>query len=64
MGRITSDAKGDDYLEGPVELWVEELTSLAVDHRMDTFIFAPSEPTEAQLRRFGEEVVPRVRETL
>lgn len=63
MGQITDDATGE-YLVGPVEVWVEELTALALDHRMDTLIFAPSEATEAQIRRFGEEVVPRVRENL
>ncbi|MGC9523021.1 MAG: LLM class flavin-dependent oxidoreductase, partial [Anaerolineae bacterium] len=63
-GRITSGSRSGDYLDGPVDGWVDELVSLATDHRMDTFIFAPAEQTEAQLRRFGEDVVPRVREAL
>ncbi len=63
MGRITDGATGE-YLEGPVSRWVEELVRLAREERMDTFFFAPAEATETQLRRFAEEVVPRVREQL
>ncbi len=63
VGRITDGATGD-FLEGPVELWVDALASLVLEQRMDTFIFAPAEPTEAQIRLFAEEVVPRVRATL
>ncbi len=63
MGTIT-DSATDDYLEGPTTYWVDELTRLALDCRMDTFIFAPKEASERQIRRFGEEVVPQVRENL
>lgn len=63
MGQI-SERVGNEYLIGPVALWVDELTRLAMECRMDTFIFAPSEADEAQIRLFGEEVVPRVREAL
>jgi alkanesulfonate monooxygenase SsuD/methylene tetrahydromethanopterin reductase-like flavin-dependent oxidoreductase (luciferase family) len=63
MGSITESGSGD-YLEGPVERWVDELTSLVLDKRMDTLIFAPNESTESQLRLFVEEVVPRVKEAV
>jgi alkanesulfonate monooxygenase SsuD/methylene tetrahydromethanopterin reductase-like flavin-dependent oxidoreductase (luciferase family) len=60
MGSITEEKTGD-YLEGPVDRWVDELASLALEKRMDTLIFAPNDPTDAQLRLFVEEVVPRVK---
>lgn len=58
-GRIT-DGASNGFLDGPVEAWVDELTGLAVEHGMDTFIFAGN--ADAQLARFAEEVVPAVRE--
>jgi alkanesulfonate monooxygenase SsuD/methylene tetrahydromethanopterin reductase-like flavin-dependent oxidoreductase (luciferase family) len=59
-GRITQGERGD-FLEGPASQWVDELTRLAVELGMDTFIFWPSaDPTE-QLSRFAEEVGPAVR---
>lgn len=60
-GRITSGASLG-FLDGPADQWVDELTGLAREHRMDTFVFWPSESPGEQLRRFAEEVVPRVRE--
>ncbi|MFI6323191.1 LLM class flavin-dependent oxidoreductase [Nonomuraea sp. NPDC050556] len=45
-----------------VEQWVEELTDLAVGFGMDTFVLWAEGEQEPQLRRFAEEVVPRVRE--
>lgn len=60
MGEITNgELRG--YLEGPPAHWVDELNRLAHDYRMDTFIFAPKEPSEKQIRLFAEEVVPGVR---
>jgi alkanesulfonate monooxygenase SsuD/methylene tetrahydromethanopterin reductase-like flavin-dependent oxidoreductase (luciferase family) len=50
------------FLQGPVEQWVEELTELAVEHGMDTFVFGPSEDPVPQLQRFAAEVAPAVRE--
>ena len=50
------------FLQGPVEQWVEELTELAVEHGMDTFVFGPSEDPVPQLHRFAAEVAPAVRE--
>lgn len=60
VGRITGGERGG-YLEGPVDYWVDELRRLVEECGMDSFIFGPQEPGEAQIRRFAEEVVPRVR---
>lgn len=60
FGRIT-DGDSAGFLEGPVDQWVDQLTMLAVDHRFDGFLFGVSGDPESQLRRFAEEVVPRVR---
>lgn len=63
MGRIT-DGETGDFLVGPVDRWVDALTELVLEKRMDTLILAPGSPDERELRRFGEEVVPRVKENL
>jgi alkanesulfonate monooxygenase SsuD/methylene tetrahydromethanopterin reductase-like flavin-dependent oxidoreductase (luciferase family) len=59
MGSIT-DGPSEDYLKGPVTYWVDEITRLAQEEKMDTFIFAPEDSSEAQIRLFSEEVVPEV----
>jgi alkanesulfonate monooxygenase SsuD/methylene tetrahydromethanopterin reductase-like flavin-dependent oxidoreductase (luciferase family) len=53
-----------EFFNGPVEQWVAELTPLIVEHGMDTFIFGPAEDPVRQVRRFAEEVVPAVRESV
>jgi len=58
MGTIT-DGTSEGSLNGPVDLWVEELGELATTHRFDTFIFGNDEPE--QLERFALEVVPALR---
>ena len=57
----TIDGAGG-FLEGGVTQWVDELTDLALEHGMDTFVFGPSEDPVRQLERFVAEVVPAVRE--
>lgn len=59
MGSIT-DGERADFLNGPAEYWADELSRLADECGMDTFIFAPQDPSEEQLRRFAEQVIPRV----
>jgi alkanesulfonate monooxygenase SsuD/methylene tetrahydromethanopterin reductase-like flavin-dependent oxidoreductase (luciferase family) len=61
-GRI--GAEGDGPLEGPVSLWVEQLTSFTLEFGMDTFIYWPSEQRERQIELFAGEVVPAVREAV
>jgi alkanesulfonate monooxygenase SsuD/methylene tetrahydromethanopterin reductase-like flavin-dependent oxidoreductase (luciferase family) len=62
-GTITDGERGD-LLEGPVSYWAEQLTRLAVEVGMDAFIFWPAGEPTAQLRRFGEEVSPEVRDAV
>jgi alkanesulfonate monooxygenase SsuD/methylene tetrahydromethanopterin reductase-like flavin-dependent oxidoreductase (luciferase family) len=52
-GRIT-DGPTEGLLEGPASHWVEELTRLAVEEGMDTFVFWPDGSPEAQLRAYAE----------
>ena len=61
-GRI--GAEGDGPLEGPVSLWVEQLTRFTLEFGMDTFIYWPSEERERQVELFAGEVVPAVREAV
>ena len=58
-GRI--GAEGDGPLEGPVSLWVEQLTRFTLEFGMDTFIYWPSEERERQVELFAGEVAPAVR---
>jgi alkanesulfonate monooxygenase SsuD/methylene tetrahydromethanopterin reductase-like flavin-dependent oxidoreductase (luciferase family) len=50
------------FLQGSAAQWVDELTELAVEHGMDTFMFGPSEDPVPQLQRFAAELAPAVRE--
>jgi alkanesulfonate monooxygenase SsuD/methylene tetrahydromethanopterin reductase-like flavin-dependent oxidoreductase (luciferase family) len=52
-GRIT-DGPTEGFLKGPASHWIEELTRLAVEEGMDTFVFWPDGPPEAQLRAYAE----------
>ncbi|MDQ1564761.1 MAG: hypothetical protein QOI14_1712, partial [Actinomycetota bacterium] len=49
-------------LNGPSEQWVEELTALALEDGVATFILAADDPNLAQ--RFAEEVIPALRESV
>ena len=60
-GRIT-DGASNGFLDGPVDQWVDQLTELTVDYRMDGYILGPADDSVEQLRRFATEVAPRVRE--
>ena len=57
-GTIT-DGGTKGMLQGPVNQWVEELTTLSITYGFDTFIFWGE--GEGQLQRFAEEVVPATR---
>ena len=61
-GRI--GAGGEGPLEGPVSLWVEQLTRFSLEFGIDTFIYWPSEERERQVELFAGEVVPAVREAV
>lgn len=60
MGLIT-DGPVEGFLTGPVDYWVDELTRLAVEVGMDTFIYWPADDRLRQLERFAAEVVPAAR---
>ncbi|MEV1331923.1 LLM class flavin-dependent oxidoreductase [Micromonospora costi] len=53
---------GGTGLVGDVRLWVDTLTSWAVDLGFDTFVFWPTRSPRSQLRAFTDRVVPAVRE--
>jgi alkanesulfonate monooxygenase SsuD/methylene tetrahydromethanopterin reductase-like flavin-dependent oxidoreductase (luciferase family) len=61
MGLITDGPK-QGWLTGPVDYWVDELTRLAVEVGMDTFIYWPSDDRLHQLELFAAEVVPAVQD--
>ncbi|WP_017588486.1 LLM class flavin-dependent oxidoreductase [Nocardiopsis ganjiahuensis] len=61
-GTITDGApQGQGSLEGPVGLWVETLTELALECGMDTFVLGPAGGSAAQVELFAAEVAPAVR---
>jgi hypothetical protein len=56
---------GASGLTGPAEQWIETLTSFVLDVGMDTFLFWPTSSDRlGQFERFGNEVVPAVREAV
>jgi alkanesulfonate monooxygenase SsuD/methylene tetrahydromethanopterin reductase-like flavin-dependent oxidoreductase (luciferase family) len=54
--------EGGNGLVGTVDVWVDTLTSWAVDLGFDTFIFWPATAPVEQLTLFSSQVVPAVRE--
>lgn len=68
MGAIVSggdSAQADSGLVGTVDRWIEAITTLHHDARIDTFVFWPVAGDEqAQIEVFAQEVVPALRETL
>jgi alkanesulfonate monooxygenase SsuD/methylene tetrahydromethanopterin reductase-like flavin-dependent oxidoreductase (luciferase family) len=59
-----SRPRGADPLVGGSGFWAEVLAQWALEFRFDAFVFWPAEDSEGQVRRFGEEVVPAVREAV
>ncbi|WP_327008818.1 LLM class flavin-dependent oxidoreductase [Dactylosporangium sp. NBC_01737] len=55
-------ASAGQGLRGDSETWARVLAGWAHDLRFDTFVFWPVADHLGQVRRFAEEVVPRVRE--
>lgn len=54
--------RGGTGLVGPVETWVDTLTSWAADLGFDTFVLWPLADAPGQLKTFTSEIVPAVRE--
>ncbi|WP_017593048.1 LLM class flavin-dependent oxidoreductase [Nocardiopsis potens] len=48
------------FLQGPPEQWVDELLPLVTEHGFSAFFLATDDP--GQIRRYGEEVAPALRE--
>jgi alkanesulfonate monooxygenase SsuD/methylene tetrahydromethanopterin reductase-like flavin-dependent oxidoreductase (luciferase family) len=61
---LVTDAPASDFLDGPVDHWVETLVSMVRDHGFDGFVLWPKEDQLGQTERFGREVVPAVRAEL
>ncbi len=55
---------GEGLLDGPPSRWVENLTRLAVELGMDTFVFWPADDHVRQVELFAGEIVPAVREAV
>ncbi len=62
-GRFTS-RPGGGFLDGPPDLWAEQLTELALEYGMSGFVLAPGPDAERDLRILAEEVAPGVREAV
>lgn len=63
MGQIT-DGPVRELLVGPVDYWVDQLTHLAIEVGMDTFIYWPADDRLNQLQQFAAEIVPATRENV
>ena len=61
MGLITGGPM-QGLFTGPVDYWVDELTRLAVEVGMDTFIYWPADNRLQQVELFAAEVVPAVQQ--
>jgi alkanesulfonate monooxygenase SsuD/methylene tetrahydromethanopterin reductase-like flavin-dependent oxidoreductase (luciferase family) len=61
---VVTDGAATDFLDGPVDHWVETLVGLVRDHGFDGFVLWPKEDPLAQIERFGAEVVPAIRTEL
>lgn len=61
----SADAReGDDPVRGTPGQWVELLVRLATEQPFRAFVLWPEQECPAQVRRFAEQVVPRVRDRL
>ncbi|PQP25914.1 LLM class flavin-dependent oxidoreductase [Rhodococcus opacus] len=55
-----SDTPSDTLFHGTADQWVSQLTEIAVDAGMDTFVFGTDGDDLAQVHRFATEVAPAV----
>lgn len=63
VGGVITDGVTKEWLKGPADHWIDELTQLAADDDFDTFVFWPDEDPESQLRAFAD-VAEGVREAV
>ena len=60
---VITDGASEGFLKGPSDQWIDELSDLALNHGIDTFVlWAAGDPLD-QLNRFAE-LVPTVREVV
>ena len=59
IGGTITDGTSTGLFDGPVEQWVDRITSLVIDYGFDTFV--TSGENLDQLGRFADEVAPAVR---
>ena len=60
-GRFTAQG-GTGFLDGPADVWVEQLVELALGEGISGFVLASDDPDE--IRRFAGEVAPAVRDAV
>src|SRR3954469_8819466 len=58
---VVTDGPATDFLDGPVNHWVDTLVSMARDHGFNGFVLWPKEDPLGQTEHFAREVVPAVR---
>jgi len=63
-GVITGGSRGDEALVGPLDQWIETLTSWALELGVDTFVHWPPDSATAAVERFAAEIGPAVREAV
>jgi len=54
----------DGFLQGTVKQWTDELTMLAVEHGIDSFVFGPADDPIRQVQVFAADVAPAVRDAV
>ena len=60
---VITDGESNGFLEGPPDQWVDELTMLATQHGIDTFILWSKGDLNEQTLRFAE-LVPTIRQSI
>ncbi len=63
-GTITDGSRGEGWLDGPVEHWVQTLAGWRTDLGVDAFIFWPPDVAPSTVERFATEIVPAVRDAV
>lgn len=64
LGGTITNGESSGFLEGPIDQWVDDLTGLAIEHGMDSFILWSNDDPETQIRQFAEQIAPAVRENV
>jgi alkanesulfonate monooxygenase SsuD/methylene tetrahydromethanopterin reductase-like flavin-dependent oxidoreductase (luciferase family) len=64
VGGVITPGPSRGFLDGPTAHWADELTTLALEDGIDTFLLAGDAATldETMIHRFAEQVIPAVRD--